>query len=102
MALTPIVDALLGESARQRDLAHSSLNAILSESEDGSIAPSGDASLRMLGCRLAWLRSLIQGASSGHDYTLMTVLPSIVSSMVFFESDPEKLLRSDVFIKCIT
>ena len=91
MALTPIVDALLGESARQRDLAHSSLNAILSESEDGSIAPSGDASLHALGCRLAWLRSLIQGASSGHDYTLMTVLPSIVSSMVFFESDPENL-----------
>ena len=102
MALTPIVDALLGESARQRDLAHSSLNAIfgegLSESEAGSVAPVGDTSLRVRGHRLAWLRSLyspgtpiVPGSSLVHEYTLMTVLPSLVSSMVYFESDPEDL-----------
>ncbi len=91
MSLKPIVDALLGESARHRDLAHSSLNAILSASESISTMPDDGVEAATQCNRLAWLERLVQRASPGHGYMLTTVLPSIVSSMVFFESDPNFL-----------
>ena len=91
MSLKPIVDALLGESARHRDLAHSSLNSILSASGSISTVPDDGVEAATQCNRLAWLERLVQRASPGHGYTLTTVLPSIVSSMVFFESDPKIL-----------